>query len=224
MSEQQHEMKVDIGGGRERTMKVDYPSNSKLSKTKPEKPEKKPIEKIVSGPVELRKRGMASKILQTFLVEDSESIIQYIVMDVLVPAAKNTISDVVNQAIHQAFWGRKGNPISGGRPGYTSYNRVNVQGRVINENPRVLSRQERSNHDLSGFILNSRAEAEDVIEKMRNVIEQYSMVSVDDLYDMLGLTGDFPDAKWGWTDLRNATVRPVQGGYLLDLPGTVPLT
>lgn len=226
MSEMNNEMKVDVGGGRERIMKVDYPSNSKLSKKpQPEATEREPVEKIVSSPVQHRKRGMASKVLQTFLVEDSESILQYIVMDVLVPAAKNTISDVITQALQQAFWGGRSAPGSGGRPGYTSYNKVTTQGRVVgSDTPRTLSRQARANHDFSEYVLKTRPEGEDVIDALRTLIEQYGMASVMDLYDLLGQTGDFPDAKWGWTDLRSASVRPVRGGYVLDLPNTVSLT
>lgn len=223
----EHDMRVDIGGGREQIRRVDYPSNSKLlrEKNKAEQKDKEPAEKIISGPVERRKRGMGSKVLKTFLVEDSESILQYIIMDVLVPAAKNTISDVVTQAIQQAFWGGRSQSGSGGRPGYTSYSKVSTPGRVIGAEPsRTLSRQARASHDFSDVILKTRGEAEDVIDMLRTMIDQYEMASVNDLYDLLGLTSDFTDAKWGWTDLRNASVRPVRGGYLLDLPSTIALT
>jgi hypothetical protein len=228
MTEQpQHEMRVDVGGGREQIRRVDYPANSKVSKLKKKtenenaNPERTPVEKIVSSPVGHRS-NIGSKVLKTFLVEDGKSIFEYVLMDVLIPAAKNTISDVVTGAIQQAFYGGKGKP-GVGRPGYTSYNRV-APG-TVDPTPRTpLSRQARATHDFSDVILKTRGEAEDVIDMMRNMIDQYEMVSVMDLYDMLGLTGDFTDAKWGWTDLRNASVRPVRGGYLLDLPGTTPLT
>jgi hypothetical protein len=223
-----HEMTVDVGGGRQQTRRVNYPSNSRLAKAKnlaEQTNEKEPVEKIVNGPVERRRRGMGSKVLKTFLVEDSDSIFQYIVMDVLVPAAKNTISDVVTQALQQAFWGGRSAPGSSGRAGYTSYSKVSTQARSDAGVPRTtLSRQARATHDFSDVILKSRGEAEDVIDALRTLIDQYEMASVGDLYDLLGLTGDFTDAKWGWTDLRNAAVRPVRGGYLLDFPSTVPLT
>lgn len=224
-----HEMNVDVGGGREEIRRVNYPANSKIAKAQSkaeqtDQPEKKPVERIVNSPIERRRRGMGSKILKTFLVEDSDSILQYIVMDVLIPAAKNTISDVVTQAIQQAFWGGKGNT-AGGRPGYTSYSKVSTPGRVESSVTRTpLSHQARATHNFSDVILKSRGEAEDVIDGLRTLIDQYGMASVSDLYDMLGLTGDFTDAKWGWTDLRNAAIRPVRGGYLLDLPSTTPLT
>jgi hypothetical protein len=223
----EHDMRVDIGGGREQIRRVDYPANSKLSreKNKAELKDREPLQKIVSSPVDHRKRGMFSEVLKTFLVEDSESIVRYLVMDVLVPAAKNTISEVVTQALQQAFWGGRGQAVSGSRPGYTSYTRTSTTGRTVGAEPaRTLSRQARSSHDVSNVIIKTRGEAEDVIDMLRTMIDQYQMASVNDLYDLLGLTSDFTDAKWGWTDLRGASVRPVHGGYVLDLPNTIALT
>ena len=44
-----------------------------------------------------------------------------------------------------------------------------------------------------------------------------------DLYDMVNITGDYTDTKWGWYDLRGAGVERIRSGYLLDLPRPVPL-
>ena len=219
------EMRVDLGGGREQIRRVNYPSNSKLSreKNKAEQPEKKPVEKIVTGTVERRKRGMGSKLLKTFVVEDSESILQYVLMDVLIPAAKTTISDAITQAIQHAFYGGAKAGV-GPRAGYTSYNRVSTQGRAETIASRSLSRQARATHDFSDLVLKTRSDAQDVLDNMRTVVDNYSMVSVNDFYEMLGLTADFADAKWGWTNLRDARIRPVQGGYVFDFPETEPLT
>lgn len=78
--------------------------------------------------------------------------------------------------------------------------------------------------DFSEYILKTRAEAEDVIDQSRTMIEQHGAVSVDEVLDMIGLTGNFKDAQLGWRDLSNASVRPVRDGYSLDLPDTTQLT
>jgi hypothetical protein len=87
-----------------------------------------------------------------------------------------------------------------------------------------MSRQQRAQHDFSDIILASRADAEDVLDRLRDLINQYEMATVSDLYDLVGLTGEFTDDKWGWYDLRSAAVQAVRGGYLLRLPRTQPLT
>ena len=58
---------------------------------------------------------------------------------------------------------------------------------------------------------------------MCEAIETYQMVSVADLYDLVGVTGDYTDNKYGWTNLRNAKVVRVRDGYMIDLPKALPI-
>ena len=58
---------------------------------------------------------------------------------------------------------------------------------------------------------------------MDELIDTYSMVSVADLYDLIGVTGNYTDNKYGWTNIRNAEVVRVREGYLLKLPKALPI-
>ena len=49
------------------------------------------------------------------------------------------------------------------------------------------------------------------------------MVSVMDLYDLVGITGQYTDNKYGWTNLRNAEPVRTRDGYMLKLPRAIPL-
>jgi hypothetical protein len=49
------------------------------------------------------------------------------------------------------------------------------------------------------------------------------LVSVADLYDLVGVTGNYTDNKYGWTDIRSASVIRVRDGYMLKLPKALPL-
>lgn len=69
----------------------------------------------------------------------------------------------------------------------------------------------------------TRVEAEEVIDRMFDLVSQYEMVTVADLYDLVGLANNYTDEKWGWTDIRGAGVSRIKGGYLLDLPRPEPL-
>ena len=73
------------------------------------------------------------------------------------------------------------------------------------------------------IILESRVEAEDVISRMKEIIETYGFVRVTDLYDLVGITGDYTDNKYGWTNIRGAEPVRVRDGYMLKLPKAVPL-
>lgn len=211
-------MNVETGGGRTERRRVDYPANSK--KSKEDSVEKPALEKIISGDVIQRKHGLFGKVAGNFLSEDSGTVMSYVVMEVMLPAAKNMISDMVSQGVERMLFGdsrpRSG---AGNRPGYTSYNNVSKPAQ-----PRTMSKQSRATHDFNDIIFASRGEAEDVLDTLRALINQYDVATVNDLYDLLGLTGEFTDAKWGWFDLRSASIRPTRGGYLLDMPRTQPLT
>ena len=73
------------------------------------------------------------------------------------------------------------------------------------------------------IILESRVEAEDVISRMKEIIETYGFVRVTDLYYLVGITGDYTDNKYGWTNIRDAEPVRVRDGYMLKLPKAVPL-
>ena len=86
-----------------------------------------------------------------------------------------------------------------------------------------MSRRGRANFDFDEIILDKRVEAEEVIDQMFLLLEKYDMVTVADLYDLVGIASNYTDEKWGWTDLRGAGASRVSGGYLLELPRPEPI-
>ena len=59
---------------------------------------------------------------------------------------------------------------------------------------------------------------------MNEIIEEYDgIVTVADLYDLVGITDKYTDHKYGWTNLRNAKVERVRDGYMLKLPKVLPI-
>jgi len=73
------------------------------------------------------------------------------------------------------------------------------------------------------IILRTRGEGEAVIASLSDLIEDYGVASVADLYDLVGITGSFTDNKYGWTNLRTASVTRVRDGFLLNLPRPTPI-
>ena len=68
------------------------------------------------------------------------------------------------------------------------------------------------------LIIASRAEAEQVLDEMYELLDTYKQVTVADFYDMLGISSEFTDNKYGWTNLNGARVIRVRDGYRIDLP------
>lgn len=222
------EMIVDDGGGRQRSVRVNYPANSKRVKENggPQKPilERPKEQKVVTGNVVKRKKPLLSRFGNSMVAENSESVGQYIIMEVLLPAAKNMISDAISQGIDRLLFGdgarRRSSEV---RSAYTSYNRIKPP-TTSYDTRRNVSRRTRADDDFSDFVMETRSEAQAVIDRLRGIIEEYEAARVSDLYDLVGLTGSFVDDRWGWTDLTRARVTLARGGgYLLDLPRQEPL-
>lgn len=73
-------------------------------------------------------------------------------------------------------------------------------------------------HDFGEIILGSMAEANEVLDRLYIMIDQFGTATVADLYEMCDLSANFVDRNWGWTDISGSRVRRVRNGYLLDLP------
>ena len=85
----------------------DYKPNSHRSKETAQKTEKK-VEKVVRGTVKTRKKNGLEKAKGAIFSEDAANIKSYVVMDVLIPALKKAISDVVTNGIEILLYGESG--------------------------------------------------------------------------------------------------------------------
>lgn len=221
-------------------MDTNYPPNSHKAKTpKIEKGErvenvdsKKVVEKVVAGEVVRRKKPLGKRFVETFMGGDAKSVWGYVLLEVLIPAAKDMVVDAGQSALERTFYGETrstsrrtaARPTGSSSNGYISYNRFSpTSPNGIREEPRNVSRRARASHDFDEIILATRAEAEEVIDRLFDLVSRYESATVADLYELVGVTGNYTDDKWGWTDVRGAGVTRVRNGYLLDLPKPDPL-
>lgn len=191
---------------------MEYKSNSHVSKELTK--DKKEIK-----PVARAKTKKKNTLVDTFISEDAQNIKSYILMDVLVPAIKKAVSDIVTDGISMLLYGdtSHGNRRSSGSASYVSYNRYSDRDRRDDRNTN------RSRYSYDDVILNNRGEAEEVLMRMDEILDTYGVVSVADLYDLVGISGSHTDNKYGWTNLRNAEAVRVRDGYLLKLPRPYPI-
>lgn len=215
----------------------EFPSNRKTTDKPGELPEgRKRVEKVVQTDGVIRKKPLGRRFREVFVAGEANSVGSYVIFEVLVPALKDVIADVVSQGIERLMFGESRSSRRGGsyRPnttGHVSYNRYSSNNsypwsrdRDRREDPRrQISSRSRSTHDFGEIILNTRAEAEAVIDSLFSLLERYEQATVSDLYDLVGIASNFTDEKWGWTDLRGSMPRRISNGYLLDLPRPEPL-
>lgn len=181
--------------------------------------EKKEVTKVVSGNVKTKKKGAAGKMADVFISEDVSNVKNYIFMDVLVPAIKKAISDIVRDGIDMILYGESGRSkrnSSGSKVSYASYY----------DGDRKASHTRSNNNarfDFEDIIFETRRDAEDVREQMEELIDHYGTVSVSDMYDMAGLTAPYTANKYGWINIRTAEPVRVRDGYILKLPRPMPI-
>lgn len=196
----------------------EFKPNSHKSKELAPVPEKK-VEKIVQGTVKSKKKNGINRLKDNFISEDAVNIKTYVVMDVLIPAVKKAICDIVKNGVDMILYGESGR--SNRRPSeYVSYDRRYLDrgdARFYNADRAIIG------YSYNDIILETRGEAEDVLARMDELIELYGMVSVADLYDLVGITGNYTDNKYGWTNIRNAEPVHVRDGYMLRLPKVISL-
>lgn len=196
----------------------EYKSNSHKSREtqNTDIPEKK-IEKVVSGSVKTKKKTGLQKITDMFIPEDVADVKRSIFEDILVPCAKDMILDTV-----KTFLGISGGGSSRNRS--TGISRVSYRKYYDERDKRDTSRVvNRSAYEFDDIVLENRGEAEEVLARMDETIDQYGLVSVGDLYDMVGIDGNYTDNKYGWFNIRSASVVRVRDGYMIKLPKIVPL-
>lgn len=200
---------------------MDYQGNSRKGKAEKAAPEKKNIEKVVTGEVITRKVPLGRRIKETFFGGDFKNAAQYIAADVLLPALKNAIVDATSKGIERAVYGDVGpRRVSEGRGRVTYNTPVSRSYREPRANvPDQPSRRvERSSREGTEIILSTRSEAEAVLERMQDIIESYDVVSMADLRELVGLQSTPVDNKWGWSSLFEIEIIQIREGYLLDLP------
>lgn len=220
MTEDEHTIQVDLGGGRSANVPVDLPGNQ-INKRGKERPKQ---EKIITGQVVQRQPSLWKRATGSLVAsETGEGVWNYVVMEVLIPAAKNMVSDAVSQGIERLLFGDLRVRSRADRPsGYVSYNRMSGARRAAPDF-NTISQRGRAQHDFEDVILPTRGDAMDVLDRLRELVEQYGQATVADFYDLVGITSQFTDDKWGWNDLSRADIRHVRGGYQLLLPRTHPI-
>jgi len=202
----------------------EFPPNSETSKKGPEKN----ITPVTTGATR-RRKSLRKQFSETFVAGDARTAFRYVIFDVLLPAAKDTIVEAGSQGIEKLIFGdsrrRGATPPYSGPTGHISYNRYSssMGGSRLAGPQRAISRQARARHNFDEIVLDQRAEAEEVIDRLFELVSRYESASVADLYELVGLSSTHTDHKWGWTDLMGAGVSRIRGGYLLDLPEPEPL-
>lgn len=184
-----------------------YPGNSDRSK------EKKDITPVAKARV--KRESTARKVIGEIIREDARSVSETVLWDVIIPTVKNLISDTVTRGIESMLYGGDSRPRS-----KNTYSDYSGYSRPKGSRYRPTERRERrsarhAEPERNEIIFDSRSDANDVIDRMSDLIDQYGQASLADLNALIGASSNFIDDNWGWTDMGSFDVRQVRDGFML---------
>jgi hypothetical protein len=213
----------------------DFPSNSRTPRGPLNKPSVDPssekvtegpkLDPVITGKVVRRKPPLGRRIMSTFFSGDSNSVIGYLARDVLLPALQNLVTDFVTQGIEKAVYGETRTPSRTARGNtapraYHSYSGYSGVVQRSNQAPPPARRPVRdpSSVEIDDIIVETQFEATNIVDTLYETLQEYGVVKVAQLYELIGQTAMVTDHKWGWTNLDDLSARRVRGGYLLLIP------
>ena len=181
--------------------------------------------------IKVKKPTLADKFASVFLSSEIDDVKTYIWQDIIIPAIKTTISDIIKNGIDMLMFGEtKASKINNGATyvSYSSYYAANGRGRgevVASKDPRS------ENYKLE---FTSRGIAEQVRDDFLEIFQTYPAASVADLCECASrympngyeIHANWNDSNWGWYNLtlRDAEIKMLYGGtWTIRLPKPVYL-
>jgi len=209
---------------------MDYQGNSHKSKEEEAKAEEAPPEKVLvkitTGTVVQKKKPFGHKFKVIFFGGEFKDVVNYIAYDVILPGVRDVVFDTIKNGAQRAIYGNRG-PVT--------YSRQQSQPRVQYNNPvrrfsdprqqQTVALPHQGPHpykqnrmEMNDVIFSSREDAVQVLDTMINCVEMYGVVSLADLYELVGLPQSHIHQKWGWTHVTSTDIKQIRDGFLLELP------
>ena len=186
--------------------------------------QKPKVEKLIDGKVQVRKKTTGRKLMEVFFSDEIPNLGDYLMFDLLVPAIKDTVVNILVSGVEMLFYGKssaKGGRRIVGKNGGTvvTYDQFSKNGGIMAQRS---SRQ--SVYDVKDVVFEERGSAEFVLDQLLECIDRYNRASVHDFYDACGITNtNYNDDYYGWKDLRSAIVTRARGGWVINMPELVQL-
>lgn len=201
----------------------EFKGNSNKSKEQEEELKRTPV---VKGNITVKKDSVGKKFSDVFLSDTIDNVKSYLVFDIVVPALKDLIVDMITNGTNMLIngntygAGNKKKKHNGDHTSYTSYYRG---GSSRNDDDRRQPRRDRYGLTEIGF--DSRADAKEVMDMLLELLDNFKVVSVADYYEIsnAGELETYLDRKYGWYELDNIQITRDRDGYKLKLPRPEPL-
>lgn len=194
-----------------------YQSNSDKERQEASRQSEKKVEAVVVGTAKTRKKGELQKFVNEFVPENFSIIKSDILRNIIVPSLKKAVSDIVKVGIDMILYDGK----------QTQSSKVSYRNYYDRDNDKVRagsSINRFNNLDYDDILFETRGDAETVLDAMNDIISQYGIVTISDLYDLARVPNDnFTLNRYGWSSISGACAIRVRDGYILKLPRAIPI-
>ena len=188
----------------------------------------KEMRKVVQGKVTTRKQSAGKRLRESLGLEETRTVGDYLVWEVLIPAAKEMVADLVKRGIDVFLYGGSARGSSYSRTS-SGRSHVSYEGYYRKDRDRQRDADRsysrynpRGFSDFREFVFDDKRDAELVLSELCEAIDVYGWAKVSDFYSLVGETErNFTAQGYGWEALGNATIERVRDGWVIDLPRPV---
>lgn len=195
----------------------DYTKPTGTPGTPASNPERKKVEKVVSGTVKTKKKNGMTKFADVFIAEDIANVKSYLMGDVIIPTLKKALYDLITKGTGMFIYGdsrgSKTEPRTGDSVSYRNYSDYSRTSRPYASTARPVG-----GYSYEDLVFESFDEADKVLSQLDAIMQEYHVVSVAELYESAGMAANYTDHYYGWTDIHTANIVPDKDGWVIRMP------
>lgn len=143
----------------------------------------------------------------------TREISQNLFASVILPTLRELVLEFGTTGLRMMIYGDGISTDRGGHRRRTSYHRSYE--RYGRSEPRRAAPAEEVYEDV---FFDSRLDAEMVLGRLMEMIEEYGRVTVGDLYSLCGLPTTHTSQRYGWTRIHGVEIANTRDGWVIELP------
>lgn len=195
-------------------------------------------ELIEAPSVRIHKASILEKFADTFLAGSLRDVGDYVISDVVIPAIKKTLVEIIKNGADMLFFGEtKASRVYDQTNPWTSYNAYYQSGAKNNKS--ASSDRDRGGSDNYRLEFATKGQAEQARDELLEIFRNYPSASIADFCEICRMKiketdpqiakeipAKWNDNDWGWYGLTPAdceVVRLFNGYYTIKLPKPVYL-
>ena len=193
------------------------PSGS-LNKKVDNKAPKKEVKQVTSSKGVEVKTSLYKRLGKLLFATDFKTALNSVWVNDILPSIKMTISDSINNFTSTLLMDGDYTNRYRRNINYAQNGRYNRMMQVSGNNTKPHTFQGSMEDKLSSIGLETRDDAYAVISEMKNQISNYGVASVSDFKRTVGITPEYTDDKFGWSNFDNAIPQRNQDYFVIMVP------